>query len=425
MNKAPEIAIIGAGAAGLVAAKELLAEGLTVRVFEQQSHVGGIWQYQPQVEDDLLGLKPRHRVQSSVYESLHTNLPRDLMAFLDFPFDNQGGGDDAWPRYPHHTQVLQYLDNFCQTFQLINYIQFDTFVEAINPAGTGWNVTAVKEHTETTEYFDAVVVCNGHYSEPKLAQVPDMDVFTGQLMHSHNYRTAEPFAGRRIAILGTAASGFDLALELGRVASQVYWLGHQNLSQSLPLPNVINAGMPQQFEPNGLLLEGGARIENIDVFIYATGYRYHLPFLEKVIPVDNNRVGPLYYDIIPSDHMNLGFIGLPYLVIPFPLFQIQARWFAKLLAGKIEKPSAEQMSEWLSVDLKRKSNQPVRHHHRLAEKQIPYMNQLLSDMGADPLPGWFSKLAQLSQENRQADPVNFRLRPLPNIAPTRVVSPDP
>lgn len=60
-------AVIGAGAAGLVTARELTAEGHDVVVFEQSSSLGGIWNYSDEVEADLLGLDPnRERVHSSL-----------------------------------------------------------------------------------------------------------------------------------------------------------------------------------------------------------------------------------------------------------------------------------------------------------------------------------------------------------------------
>ncbi len=51
--------MIGAGAAGLVAARELRKEGHTVTVFEQTDTVGGVWRYDPNTEDDELGVNPR------------------------------------------------------------------------------------------------------------------------------------------------------------------------------------------------------------------------------------------------------------------------------------------------------------------------------------------------------------------------------
>ena len=60
-------AVIGAGAAGLVTARELRDEGHEVVVFEQDGSIGGIWNYSEDVEDDLLGLDPdRERIHSSL-----------------------------------------------------------------------------------------------------------------------------------------------------------------------------------------------------------------------------------------------------------------------------------------------------------------------------------------------------------------------
>lgn len=62
-------AVIGAGAAGLVTARELKREGHTVTVFEQSHTVGGVWNYSEDTEDDdPLGVHPnRGRVHSSLY----------------------------------------------------------------------------------------------------------------------------------------------------------------------------------------------------------------------------------------------------------------------------------------------------------------------------------------------------------------------
>lgn len=57
------------------------------------------------------------------------------------------------------------------------------------------------------QVFDAVVVCNGHYSEPNLPDVPGADTWPGLQMHSHNYRVPEQFAGQVVVIVGASNSG--------------------------------------------------------------------------------------------------------------------------------------------------------------------------------------------------------------------------
>ena len=51
-------AVVGAGAAGLVAARELLREGHRVQVLERGEGVGGVWAYTPLTEADPLGQDP-------------------------------------------------------------------------------------------------------------------------------------------------------------------------------------------------------------------------------------------------------------------------------------------------------------------------------------------------------------------------------
>jgi len=66
-----------------------------------------------------------------------------------------------------------------------------------------------------TEEFDAVLVCNGHYSEPHLPAIPGAADFPGLLMHSHNYRTAERFKGQQVAVVGASFSGETSAEHAG------------------------------------------------------------------------------------------------------------------------------------------------------------------------------------------------------------------
>lgn len=78
--------VIGAGAAGLVAARELLHEGHNPTVFEQGARPGGVWVYTDGVEEGSDAPVVAGPVHSSMYRNLRTNLPREVMAYSDFPF---------------------------------------------------------------------------------------------------------------------------------------------------------------------------------------------------------------------------------------------------------------------------------------------------------------------------------------------------
>ncbi|KAM0931687.1 hypothetical protein ACQ4PT_000190 [Festuca glaucescens] len=172
------VAVIGAGAAGLVAARELRREGHDAVVFERAAGVGGTWLYNPAASADPLGAGSVH---SSLYASLRTNIPRECMGFFDFPFvADESTGDPR--RYPGHDEVLRYLEMFARRFDLHGLVRLEREVVRVrkDASAASWRVVysrklagAVSDELEE-EVFDAVVVCNGHFTEPRLAGIAGM-----------------------------------------------------------------------------------------------------------------------------------------------------------------------------------------------------------------------------------------------------------
>lgn len=171
------VAVIGAGAAGLSAALELRQEGHSVVVYERENKVGGIWVYTPETESDPMGSDSSRRVvHSSLYESLRTNLPREVMGYRSYPFvEIRKPGRDP-RRFPCHGEVLEYLRDFAEEFGLAEMVRFGREVSHVGlMADRKWKVRSKKMNGEEDvddEVYDAVVVCNGHYTEPRIAEIP-------------------------------------------------------------------------------------------------------------------------------------------------------------------------------------------------------------------------------------------------------------
>ena len=189
------VAVIGAGICGLLTTRELLREKQQVTVFEKSDKVGGTWVYDPRVEaEDLLGLNPdRSIVHSSLYSSLRTNLPRPLMSFSDFSFEDKFYGD---PRmFPGHEEVQKFLEHFAKEFGVSEVIRFNSEVVRVDFKNDGFVVEwRTIEAGSKDEVFDAVVVCNGHHTEPRVADdIPGIEEWSRKQVHSHNYRVPEPY----------------------------------------------------------------------------------------------------------------------------------------------------------------------------------------------------------------------------------------
>lgn len=79
--------------------------------------------------------------------------------------------------------------------------------------------------TAHTEFFDAVLVCNGHNALPRMpSDMPGMNAFVGLQIHSHDYRTPEPFKNMNVLIIGSGPSGIDISTDVAEVANQVNYM---------------------------------------------------------------------------------------------------------------------------------------------------------------------------------------------------------
>ena len=405
-----KVAVIGAGAAGLASASELLSAGHDVTVFEQSNQIGGVWAYTEAVEDDLLGRNPSARIHSSVYAAMRVNLPRDLMAFDGFPFNGDSSSSQAEQRYPHHAEALAYLQRFAQAKGIAEGIRFGHRVRQVEP-DVCWRVDG--------ERFDAVAVCNGHYSEPRVPDIAGFRTFPGLALHSHNYRRPEIFAGQRVVVLGSSVSGADLSLEIAKVAQAVFFCGRAFREASLSASQTTIRCCPpvERFLESTVVLQDGRRIEEVDAFLFCTGYRYTFPFLRpSLIDVDDNWVRGLYRQLIACAYPSLAFIGLPFRIVPFPLFQRQARWFARQLHGAFPLPSLAERRVERAAEVRalRAAGRPRRHYHFLGDGQIDYLNRLAEQCDDVPVAPEFARLWKAHNRHARRYPDDYRDRPLPS-----------
>lgn len=79
----------------------------------------------------------------------------------------------------------------------------------------------VKTKTEQTYTYHAVMVCNGHYSDPFIPSVTGQEKFRGKQWHSHDYREPSSFAGKNVLLVGAGPSGVDIGAQIVTVANQV------------------------------------------------------------------------------------------------------------------------------------------------------------------------------------------------------------
>ncbi|KAL2326423.1 hypothetical protein Fmac_025481 [Flemingia macrophylla] len=395
-----KVAVIGAGVSGLVAARELQREGHDVVVFEKSNHVGGTWFYDPKTESDPLGIDPtRDPVHGSLYLSLRTNLPRQLMDFSDYPFAKRESGD---PRtFPGHEEVLRFLEDFAGEFGIRGLTRFETEVVKVERKGSEWTVesrTSRLGDSVSREEFDAVVVCSGHFSVPKLGEVPGIDTWRRPTFIPITTEFLNLSRIRHVVILiGLGPSSFDLSREISQVAKEVHVATRLSSdSPSLKFENYQNitfhTTIKRVYEDGLVAFEDGFSVY-ADAIIHCTGYKYDLPFLvtNGTVTVEDNRVGPLYKHVFPPALAPwLSFIGLTSKDPVFHIIELQCKWVARVLSGKIMLPTEEEMMESVKeyYQLMEKNGLPKHYTHFIYPLQGDYKHWLIEQLGLPALKEW-------------------------------------
>ncbi|WP_297082109.1 NAD(P)/FAD-dependent oxidoreductase [uncultured Demequina sp.] len=192
---APDTLIVGAGPAGLAAARALRDHDLPYTHVERHSGAGGLW------DIDNPG--------SPMYESAHFISSKTLSGFTGFPMP------DDYPDYPRHDQVLAYLRSFADHYELTERIGFDTAVESVTRAEDGtFTATYADGNTSTHAH---VIAATGVQWDPNVIEIPG---YTGKVRHSVTYRDASEFEGRRVLVIGAGNSGCDIACDAAIAADE-------------------------------------------------------------------------------------------------------------------------------------------------------------------------------------------------------------
>lgn len=118
-----KVCIIGAGTAGLCAARHALASGFDVTLYEQTGEIGGTWVYTDDVGKNEYGID----IHTSMYQQLSTNLPKEVMGFPDFPIPEQDKS------FIPSQDFLSFLNLYADNFQLNEVIKFLHQVIRVRP----------------------------------------------------------------------------------------------------------------------------------------------------------------------------------------------------------------------------------------------------------------------------------------------------
>jgi len=349
---AARVAIVGAGPSGLAqlqAFETARRSGVDVPelvCFEKQSDWAGLWNYSWRTGLDEHG----GPVHGSMYRYLWSNGPKECLEFADYTFDEHFG--QPIPSFPPREVLHDYVTGRAKKNNLQRYIQFDSAVRWIayeeDSKAFDLIIEDQSEGTTRSERFDYVVVATGHFSTPNMPEYPGFDRFPGRILHSHDFRDANEFAGKNLMVMGSSYSAEDIALQAKKYGAASVTISYRTAPMGFRWPEGVDE-VPALSEMAGntaRFIDGTTR--EIDAIILCTGYQHSFPYIEEGLRLRTaNILYPpnLYKGVFWLDNPAMMYLGMQDQYYTFTLFDAEA-WYARdYILGRLTLPSHQEMAD--------------------------------------------------------------------------------
>lgn len=205
----PRVCVIGAGLSGLVTTKELREQGVEAECYDMMPLVGGTF-------------------ASFTWKGGCLTSSTCNTWFSDFPVEDRQA-------FMTWEEFVAYLERYVEHFGFGERVHLDTKAVEITREGEGWRVRfrqadhsnghyshpkgRAVEVREFEERFTHLVLSTGLNQSPRVPELPGLDGFAGQVLHSSEYRDAEDFRGKRVVVVGAGESASDIAAQVSQVAA--------------------------------------------------------------------------------------------------------------------------------------------------------------------------------------------------------------
>jgi 4-hydroxyacetophenone monooxygenase len=193
------VVIIGCGEAGLLAGIKLKAAGVPFTIIEKQSGVGGTW-------------------LANRYPGCRVDIANQYYAYSFEPTDH-------WTHYfSEQPELLRYLNDVAARYDITPDVRFDTEATGAmwDEDSATWRVT-IRGADDTQESLTArALICAvGQFTNSVIPNIKGAKDFRGPSFHTADWRDDVDLTGKRVAVIGAGASGFQLVPAIADVTQHI------------------------------------------------------------------------------------------------------------------------------------------------------------------------------------------------------------
>jgi cation diffusion facilitator CzcD-associated flavoprotein CzcO len=196
MTRKPSVAVFGAGLGGLCAGIKLKEAGFSdLTIFEKASKVGGTW-------------------RDNTYPGCCCDIQVALYQFSFAPSLN-------WSHlFPRHDEVQKYTEDLADNFGLRSHLKLGEEAKSAvwDEARKVWKITTSLGASHET---NAIVAALGQLNRPLMPKIEGRESFAGPAFHSARWDHSVNLEGKRVAIIGSAASAVQIIPEIAKVVKHL------------------------------------------------------------------------------------------------------------------------------------------------------------------------------------------------------------
>jgi len=265
VRDASPVVVIGCGMGGILAGIRLKQAGLPFTIIEKNAGPGGTW---------WENRYPGARVDVGSHQYCYSFEP----------------GDHWSEFYCQHGELRDYFTDILNKYGLGPYCRFDTAVTAMtwDEGSSNWEVkVASAGGAEETLEARFVISAVGSLNIPRMPAIPGMETFEGPSFHSARWPEDLDITGKRFALIGAGASGFQIAPTIAPEVGQLTVF--QRTAQWIIYNPIYHTAVPD-----------GDRWALRHLPFYGRWYRFIMTFPGISAGVEPYRIQPSHDD--PTSH---------------------------------------------------------------------------------------------------------------------------
>ena len=263
LTEQPYVLVIGGGQGGIALGARLRQLGVPALVIDKHPRPGDQW---------------RGRYKSLC---LHDPVWYDHLPYLKFP--------DNWPVFAPKDKIGDWLESYVRIMEVPYWSSTTARHASYSEEDGEWTVTVERDGEALTLHPRQLVLATGMSGKPNIPVIPGQDVFRGEQHHSSQHPGPDAYAGKRVVVIGSNNSAFDICGALWEHDADVTMV-QRSSTHIVKSDTLMDIGLGDLYSERAVA--SGVTTEKADLIFASLPYRimheFQIPLYQQMAERDRD-----------------------------------------------------------------------------------------------------------------------------------------